>query len=34
MTLKENTSGYGDWLKEDSSLSISCKNVGEMKSTS
>ena len=31
MTLKENTTGYGDWLKEDNSFSISCKNVGEMK---
>lgn len=32
IALKNNDNGYGDWLKEDNCTTISCKNVGEMKS--
>lgn len=32
MAIKEKNNGYGEWLKQDNDLSISCRNVGEMKS--
>lgn len=32
MSLKEKNDGHGDWLKEDNDVTISCKNVGEMRS--
>ena len=32
MNLKEKTNGYGDWLKEESDINVTCKTVGEMKS--
>ena len=32
IALKDQNNGYGDWLKEESNIEVSCKNVGEMKS--
>ena len=32
MAIREKNDGYGDWLKEENNIEVSCKNVGEMKS--